>query len=580
MIDEGYIPDNNPIKKIAPFLIIVTAIICIFLTIYCLLTGINNIYPHLYYIPIILTAILYPKKGTAFAILLGVLFLFTTFVITEGDPVLITENFIRILVFVAIAYIVSKASFHLREENLKYRNLIDSSGAASAVLNDKGKIVHANSAFENITGRTLKELKRMNWVSVFEDECRRTALMLYMSSIKGERDDKSYEDLIVKSRQGKEYNVLATIRHVRELGITLISLVDVTEKKNSEKMIGAQKERYKKLFQESTEGIFIHNSDGRIFNANPEALRITGMSLQELKNTNLKSIIPQEFHNAYKYAARTDLEEGKTFKMEPWIKSKTGERIDLDLISVMVDKKTKVIQSITRDITIRKKNEKALGIAMKKLNLLSSITRHDILNHIMVAKANLVFAMEDTKDESIKNFLEKSLLAMDTIQHQIEFSRDYQDMGGNPPRWHKLDKVIDSCIKSQNLPPEIFIQKKIQNIEIFADPMFEKVICNLIGNSIMHGGEISRISISTEEEYDSYNLIFEDDGKGIPEKEKHIIFKAGYGRNHGFGLYLVSEILSITGASIRETGIENKGARFEIMFPKEDLRFERHESHG
>lgn len=121
----------------------------------------------------------------------------------------------------------------MREENLKYRNLIDSSGAASAILNDKGKIVHANSAFENITGRALKELKRMNWVSVFEDECRSTALILYRSSIKGEHQDKSNQDLIVRSRQGKEYNVLATIRHVRELGITLISLVDVTEKKIS-----------------------------------------------------------------------------------------------------------------------------------------------------------------------------------------------------------------------------------------------------------------------------------------------------------------------------------------------------------
>lgn len=66
------------------------------------------------------------------------------------------------------------------------------------------------------------------------------------------------------------------------------------------------------------------------------------MDLRELKNTNLKSIIPQEFHNAYKYAVRTDLEEGKTFKMEPWIKSKTGERIDLDLISVMVDKRQRL----------------------------------------------------------------------------------------------------------------------------------------------------------------------------------------------------------------------------------------------
>ena len=578
MSDTGYIPDTNPLRDLAPFLIIATTFACIFLTFYCLYEEIYIIYPHLYYIPIILTSLFYPKKGTAYAILLSIIFLFATFVISESNQSLFLDNLIRVFVFVGIAAITSKIAILLKEDNLKYKNLMDSSGAAYAVLDNKGKIVHINRDFESITGRSLRELKRMGWTFIFDNECREIALTLYHNSLKGGSKGGYKDDLVVKSRTGEEYFVLATIRHIPELGITLISLVDITGKKKVEKMVAVQKERYKKLFQQSIDGIFIHSTEGRIYNANAEAIRIAGKDLGELKSTSLKSVISEDLHNEFYKALREDLEGGNVFTSEIRIESPAGGHIDLDLRSVMVDKDTKVIQTITRDITQKKKNEKSLEIALKKLNLLSSITRHDILNHIMVAKMNLEFAGEDISEESVRTFLDKSALAIDTIQHQIEFSRDYQEMGGKPPKWHNLEKVVESCIESQNLPQEIQVDSHVEDIEIFADPMFEKVICNLIGNTIMHGKNVSKISIYVKDENGFFNLIYEDNGIGIPEKDKNTIFKPGFGKNQGFGLYLVSEILSITGAKIKETGLESSGARFEIRFPKTDIHFDYYKS--
>ncbi|HNQ30521.1 MAG TPA: sensor histidine kinase, partial [Methanolinea sp.] len=45
-------------------------------------------------------------------------------------------------------------------------------------------------------------------------------------------------------------------------------------------------------------------------------------------------------------------------------------------------------------------------------------------------------------------------------------------------------------------------------------------------------------------------------------------FEKGYGKGTGLGLFLSREILSITGMTIRETGIPGEGARFEIVVPK------------
>ncbi|MFZ0004431.1 MAG: ATP-binding protein, partial [Methanoregula sp.] len=67
-------------------------------------------------------------------------------------------------------------------------------------------------------------------------------------------------------------------------------------------------------------------------------------------------------------------------------------------------------------------------------------------------------------------------------------------------------------------------------------------------------------------------IICEDDGLGIPVDEKEKIFDQGFGRNTGMGLFLAREILDITAIMIRETGEQGRGARFEMVVPKEAFR--------
>jgi len=56
-----------------------------------------------------------------------------------------------------------------------------------------------------------------------------------------------------------------------------------------------------------------------------------------------------------------------------------------------------------------------------------------------------------------------------------------------------------------------------------------------------------------------------DDGVGVKEEEKDLIFLRGHGRNTGMGLFLIREILEITRIEIFERGTPGEGAVFEIM---------------
>jgi signal transduction histidine kinase len=63
-------------------------------------------------------------------------------------------------------------------------------------------------------------------------------------------------------------------------------------------------------------------------------------------------------------------------------------------------------------------------------------------------------------------------------------------------------------------------------------------------------------------------LVYEDDGVGIPKAEKEKIFREGYGKGTGYGLFLIKRMCEVYGWTIRETGKQGKGAQFTITIPK------------
>jgi len=102
----------------------------------------------------------------------------------------------------------------------------------------------------------------------------------------------------------------------------------------------------------------------------------------------------------------------------------------------------------------------------------------------------------------------------------------------------------------------------------------EKVFYNLIDNTLRYGGDkLTTIRITSHAEGPALVLVFEDDGVGVAERDKKVIFDKGFGKNTGLGLFLTREILSITGLTIAETGVAGSGARFEITIPAGGFRF-------
>ncbi|MDD1729266.1 MAG: response regulator [Methanospirillum sp.] len=232
---------------------------------------------------------------------------------------------------------------------------------------------------------------------------------------------------------------------------------------------------------------------------------------------------------------------------------------------------------LQHEIHERALTDDALQRVNRHLTMMNSITRHDIMNKVTILKSFIHLATMCSPNPEIINILHKMRDTTDVISSHIIFTEQYQVMGSCDPTWMDITAIL----ASQQLPDTINADIRLYNLMIYADPLFEKVCYNLIDNTIRYGKKATTITVSYRQDSDGLIIVWEDDGTGIPESDKDVIFERGFGKNTGLGLFLVAEILAITGMTIQETGIEGQGARFEIRVPPGHYRvYQESESTG
>lgn len=224
---------------------------------------------------------------------------------------------------------------------------------------------------------------------------------------------------------------------------------------------------------------------------------------------------------------------------------------------------------IVVDITERKRVEDALRKVNQKLNVLSRLTRQDLMNEIFILNGYLDLAKNyaEGQDLVIEN-MEKCEQTARSINEISNFIQDYQDMGAKLPVWQNVKMALLfglSHITTGNIQYSL----ETENLEIFADPLLEMAWQGLFENSIVHGEHVTRIRVWHTITPEGATIVFEDDGIGIPYERKERIFECGDTVRAGVrGLFFVRDILDITNITIRETGTPGTGARFEIALPK------------
>jgi PAS domain S-box-containing protein len=390
-------------------------------------------------------------------------------------------------------------------------------------------------------------------------------------------DTRPVFDWLFTRLDGTPLQAEVTLNHVTIGGKTLLQAIvrDVSERKQAEEALRKSERTYRNVVEDQTELISRFRPDGTHLFVNQAYCQYFKKSCEDILGKKFFPRIPAEDHRQVRehFASLTRenpfaIGTHRVIMMDGSIHwQRWSDR-------AIFDKKGSIVeyQSVGQDITEQKRAEDALSLACQKMNLLSSITRHDILNQLTVLSGYLALSEEFATDEKLLSFIKKEANATERINQQITFTKHYQDIGVQAPQWQNVHDTISHAATSLDLS-SVNIQIPFSNIEIYADPLLGKVFYNLLENAVRHGQHTSLIQFSFHDNGDTLTIICEDNGGGIDRETKKHLFKRGYGKNTGYGLFLIREILAITGILINEDGEPGIGARFEITVPNGSYRF-------
>ncbi|MDD1685875.1 PAS domain S-box protein [Methanoregula sp.] len=459
----------------------------------------------------------------------------------------------------------------LQKSETRYRLLFERSGEGIFIFEaegeDRGRIIEVNNTGAAMHGYLPEELLNLKITDLDVAEDLPVTPARFEDILRGKWIGGEINHM---RKDGSEFplDFQAGLLELDGHNYVFYVMRDISERRRIRDALEASETRYRRLFETTHDGILILDADtGQIVEVNPFLIDMLGFSHEQFLGKKIweigvfRDIVANK--DNFKELQRQEHIRYENLPLE----TSDGRNIAVEFVSnIYTVENKKIIQCNIRDITARKSAEEALLQVNRKLTMLNSITRHDILNQLMGLQTYLELSKEGVTDPVILTYIEKEEQAAKAIQWQIEFARNYQDIGAQAPKWQIVSGIISSAIRQLN-PPGTDINVNVSDVELFADPLIEKVFYNLMENSLRHGERVTRMDFSSRESENGLVLTFCDNGVGISDADKTRLFQKGFGKHTGLGLFLSREILAITEITITENGEPGRGARFEITVP-------------
>jgi PAS domain S-box-containing protein len=373
---------------------------------------------------------------------------------------------------------------------------------------------------------------------------------------------------------------------------------DITERKKAEKALQESEQKYRSLFEESKDVVYISTPEGKFLDINNAGVELLGYSSKEEL---LQINIPQDLYDSPAdriHFQNVLLRQGFVKDFEVVFKRKDGERVNVLLTSNIVRDEngdTIAYKGIMKDITERKRLEEQLIQAQKieAIGQLAGGIAHDFNNILtaIIGFGNLL-KMETAKDSLSRSYITQILnsaeRAANLTQALLTFSRK-QIITPKPVNLNVIIQGVErllSRVIGEDIELSTFLTDKI--LTIMADSgQIEQVLMNLAtnardampdGGNLIIGTELAEFSNEFTRAHGygkpgQYALItFEDTGQGMDEKTKERIFEPFFttkevGKGTGLGLAMVYGIIKQHNGYINVYSELNKGTIFKIYLP-------------
>jgi len=268
-----------------------------------------------------------------------------------------------------------KAQKRLVENEEKFRTFTEAVPVAVMIYQDE-EWTYVNKAAEEITGYSEKELLNMKFWKVVHPDYRDLVKNRGKARLNGEDPESNYEfKILTKNDEEKWIDFRGTPIQLDGKKAVLISAIDITERKETEKALKLSEETYHGLFENSQDAIYIQDKEGSFIDVNQGAADMYGYSKEYLRGKT------PELLSA---SGKNDLDEikgkikkafdGNPQRFEFWGKRKNGEVFPKD-IRLCKGKYfgDEVVFAFSREISELKETEIKLERSKKKIKQLHEI---------------------------------------------------------------------------------------------------------------------------------------------------------------------------------------------------------------
>jgi PAS domain S-box-containing protein len=475
----------------------------------------------------------------------------------------------------------AEEKLHASEE--RFRHLVENAPEAIYVNDIEGIFIAGNKHTEELTGYKREELigKNMLEVNLFPEKYFPKIIEGLKANIRGEKTGPDELELIKKDGS------IIVIENVsipvkREGKIEVMGVArDITERKRLVRALQERDERFRQVAENAVEWIWEVDADGLYTYSSPAVEKLLGYKPEELvgKKHFYDMFHPDEQENLKKIAFSAFKEKQSFHEFVNRNVDKNGSAVWLSTSGVpIVDDEGKLVgyQGADVDITDRKKAEDAVVImvnelekVIEKLGVVGKAARHDARNKLSIVLNNAYLIKQRlTGDKKNLEYLGAIESAVEQIEKIFAFAKTYEMIGIEERTDIDVEKSVKEAAELYSVLGGMKLENESRGLTVLADSQLRQLFYNLIDNSMKHGEKVTKIRVYYEEKDDQLKLIYEDDGVGIPEDEKELIFKEGYGKGTGYGLYLIQKICELYGWTIQETGTPGKGAQFTMTVPK------------
>lgn len=364
-------------------------------------------------------------------------------------------------------------------------------------------------------------------------------------------------------------------------------MLDVTARKQAEER-GLQAEaKYRTLVEQLPAVVYLgeYGEDGDWLYISPALENVLGYTPQEwLEHPSpLGTLAHPDDLPAVRAAEEESLQTGEPLHAEYRMKAKDGRWVwILDEAAVVRDEQGTPLfmQGVMYDMTERKEVEERLVALDRLKNTLLHTLSHDLKEPLtaILGAASTLERLDHTLEEDERKHLLQTLVGrtkgMNTLLTDL-LDLDRLDQGIIEPRRFPVDlghltrELVAQTDALRGRTVTFEAPRVLANVDA---AKVERMLENLLSNAARHTTSGTRIWVRVESAKDGALLVVEDDGEGIPDDQKRMIFEAfrrgsSTAAGSGIGLSLVARFAELHGGSAWVEDRPGGGSSFRVFLP-------------